>query len=404
IFAAVLEYSSTDNELSARIFGDISTPAPWTALSYVMSAVISMLVDYPGLRWEGFLKCPQHGNAMLLANKAIFPGEGLVAHRCPHCCPQTKGLGAAAIDLVRTVDIRLDRDEILRGVMERFVVLEDQYSFPRPADSSKDELSRKIDGVATAITDMEKEVKGELEATKAELRDVKDVVKGGLDEVKEEVKDGLDSVQGRLDSVLERTQDSLMRLKNLQAPNYRYPRLVVVSEVGSDGTSSRAHGKRSILSKVRGVGKKDMTLHFMCPVDMKKVPCGYGGEGYRFPETRDWVKRIFPLLQVAAVTAKVALKATSALDVDISDFLKTMKDGLVDELADRTLDEDALLRVVKGEEDIGADMQRVTQASYEALKKFMEKAERSRRKNAKDGDGYIDFRDRMTRVRDGRGE
>ncbi|CAN0441738.1 unnamed protein product, partial [Ectocarpus sp. 12 AP-2014] len=176
IFAAVLEYSSTDNELSARIFGDISTPAPWTALSYVMSAVISMLVDYPGLRWEGFLKCPQHGNAMLLANKAIFPGEGLVAHRCPHCCPQTKGLGAAAIDLVRTVDIRLDRDEILRGVMERFVVLEDQYSFPRPADSSKDELSRKIDGVATAITDMEKEVKGELEATKAELRDVKDVV------------------------------------------------------------------------------------------------------------------------------------------------------------------------------------------------------------------------------------
>ncbi|CAB1113826.1 unnamed protein product [Ectocarpus sp. CCAP 1310/34] len=69
IFATVLEYSSTDNELSARIFGDISTPAPWTALSYVMSAVILMLVDFPGLRWEGSLKCPQHGNAMLLANQ-----------------------------------------------------------------------------------------------------------------------------------------------------------------------------------------------------------------------------------------------------------------------------------------------------------------------------------------------
>ncbi|CAB1113825.1 unnamed protein product [Ectocarpus sp. CCAP 1310/34] len=146
---------------------------------------------------------------------------------------------------------------------------------------------------------MEKEVKGEFEAMKAELRDVKDVVKGGLDEVQEEVKDGLGIVQGRLDSVLKRTQDSLMRLNNLQAPNYRYPRLVVVSEVGSDGASSRAHGKRRIRSKVRGVGKKDMTLHFVCPVDMKKVPCGYGGEGYRFLETRDWVKRIFPLLQVA---------------------------------------------------------------------------------------------------------
>ncbi|CAN0543148.1 unnamed protein product, partial [Ectocarpus sp. 12 AP-2014] len=36
-FAAVLEYSSTDNELTAQIFGDISTPAAWVALSYVMS-------------------------------------------------------------------------------------------------------------------------------------------------------------------------------------------------------------------------------------------------------------------------------------------------------------------------------------------------------------------------------
>ncbi|CAM9453194.1 unnamed protein product, partial [Ectocarpus sp. 13 AM-2016] len=87
---------------------------------------------------------------MLLAKQEIVPGDGLVARRCPRCCPQTKGLGGAAINLVRMVDIRLDRDKILRGVMERFVVLQGQYSFPRPADSSKDELSRKIDGVATA--------------------------------------------------------------------------------------------------------------------------------------------------------------------------------------------------------------------------------------------------------------
>ncbi|CAN0241270.1 unnamed protein product, partial [Ectocarpus sp. 12 AP-2014] len=78
-----------------------------------------------------------------------------------------------------------------------------------------------------------------------------------------------------------------MRLKDLQAPNYLYPRLVVVKEAGIDGRSSRATGwKRCLPSKLRGLGKKDMTIHFLCPVDMTRVPCGYGGGGYRFQETR----------------------------------------------------------------------------------------------------------------------
>ncbi|CBJ33081.1 LRR-GTPase of the ROCO family, putative pseudogene [Ectocarpus siliculosus] len=68
-FAVVVEYSSIDNELVAQIFGDISTPGPWMAMSYVMSAVSLMLVDFPGLRWKGSLKCPQHGDGMLFANK-----------------------------------------------------------------------------------------------------------------------------------------------------------------------------------------------------------------------------------------------------------------------------------------------------------------------------------------------
>ncbi|CAB1112560.1 unnamed protein product [Ectocarpus sp. CCAP 1310/34] len=61
IFAVVLEYSSSDNELTAQVFGDISTQAPWTVLSYAASAVRLMLMDFPGLRSRGSLKCPQHG-------------------------------------------------------------------------------------------------------------------------------------------------------------------------------------------------------------------------------------------------------------------------------------------------------------------------------------------------------
>ncbi|CAB1106140.1 unnamed protein product [Ectocarpus sp. CCAP 1310/34] len=80
-----------------------------------------------------------------------------------------------------------------------------------------------------------------------------------------------------------------------------------------------------------------------------------------------------------------------------------VKDGLADELVDRSLDEDALLRVVSGEEDVDADMQKDTRASYEVLKKLMDKEQVGRLKNARDGDDYIDVRDKMKRVPDGRG-
>ncbi|CAM9860887.1 unnamed protein product [Ectocarpus sp. 4 AP-2014] len=118
---------------------------------------------------------------------------------------------------------------------------------------------------------------------------------------------------------------------------------------------------------------KDMTPHFLCPVDMEKVPCGMNGEGYRFRERRSWVKKLAPALQVAVVTAKVALNVVGGLDVDISDFLQAVKDGLVEEMV-----EEALFRVVKGDENAGADMQRDASGSYEVFKKIMDTKLRQR--------------------------
>ncbi|CBJ26194.1 LRR-GTPase of the ROCO family, putative pseudogene [Ectocarpus siliculosus] len=287
---------------ATQIYGEIGTPAPWVALSYVTSAARLMLLDFSGLRSRGYLKCPQHGDGMLLTNKATRAGGNLLeGSGCPQCSPDTKGLGAAAIELMRMIDIRLDLDVIAMEVKERFVDLVGRYSFPSQVES-------------------------------------------------------------------------ILRLKNLQAPAYMYPRLV-----------------------------RDMMLHFLCPVDMTIVPCGYGGEGYRLRKTRDWVEKLSPVLQVAMVTAKVALKAASGLEVDLSHFLKDMQDELVDELVDRILDEDALFRVLSGEEDIDANMQTETMTSYEALKTFMDQEQRERRKNARDGDGYVDFRKKMKRVSDGSG-
>ncbi|CAN0355629.1 unnamed protein product, partial [Scytosiphon promiscuus] len=103
------------------------------------------------------------------------------------------------------------------------------------------------------------------------------------------------------------------------------------------------------------------------------------------------------------VTAKVALQATTGLNVDLSGYLKDVSDGLVEELVDHALDEDVLGRVMSGEEDVSADMEQTTRVSYELLKKFMEKEEGQRRKNARFGDGYVDFRDKMEQVSDGKG-
>lgn len=122
-------------------------------------------------------------------------------------------------------------------------------------------------------------------------------VNARFDETRDEVRAGFAEVKGELDNMAKTLQDSNMCIKNLLAPNYPYPHLAVVKEVETGG-------KRGLMGKLRGVAKKDKTLRFLCPVDMSEVPCGVGGEGYRFRETRGWVKKISPVLQVRCCTVR----------------------------------------------------------------------------------------------------
>ena len=104
------------------------------------------------------------------------------------------------------------------------------------------------------------------------------------------------------------------------------------------------------------------------------------------------------------MTAKLALQTVAGVDVSgLPNFMKDVANGVSEELIDRALDEDALLRVLSGDEDAGAHMQRDTRASYEAVRVFMEKEGAKRGENARYGDGYVDFRDVMKQVDDGRG-
>ena len=108
--------------------------------------------------------------------------------------------------------------------------------------------------------------------------------------------------------------------------------------------------------------------------------------------------------KVTLVTAKVALRAVAGVDAPgLSDFLQEFKTGLVEKLVDRSLDEGELLRVLAGDEVAGIDLQRETRASYEAITEFMKKEEIKRRETARDGDGYVDFRNSMEQVHDEKG-
>ncbi|CAM9626315.1 unnamed protein product [Ectocarpus sp. 8 AP-2014] len=164
-----------------------------------------------------------------------------------------------------------------------------------------------------------------------------------------------------------------------------------------------------MLSKARGLGKKDMRLHFLCPVDMTKVPCGPGGGGYRLQETRVWVKKISPVLQVSQYRCLYSWWDYTLLIYSYAGWGCTPNDHfsfLVNPyLAGVVIDHMLYVRCVFmfSVLNIGAWLLGETRASYEALKVFMDNEEHRRQKNARDGDGYIDFRDEMKRVSDGRG-
>ena len=106
------------------------------------------------------------------------------------------------------------------------------------------------------------------------------------------------------------------------------------------------------------------------------------------------------------MTARVALRAGVGLDLEVSDFLQAINDGLVEELVDRTLDEEMLYRFVSGKDVATADIQEMQEnvwASYEKLKKFIHEMESKRGGYSRDGDGYVDFRKSMQHVADGKG-
>eukprot|EP00903_Cladosiphon_okamuranus_P006504 g6358.t1 len=430
-FSLSLEYSEQSNTLTVKVYGGHGEVYVWGALSKVLSVLIKMLAEFPGLPCEPIFFCPLHEKkGMWIRTKNARPGSPLVdEHSFCKLCAEKKaatGLLAVALQVVEFSDDKFFDSELCQQFAElrqQFETTENVAWWPGSNMETSSTSPTGPGGEHVQIMHVLGEIKGDVGEIKGGLGEVK----GGVGEIKEdvgEIKGDVGEMKGDLSEIkagvgrIERgIQESLMCLRNLQGALYPYPHLAVVKEVTTEG-------KRGCLTRARDIFTKDMTLHFLCPVDMSEVPCGIDGKGYRFRETRGWVKKLSPVLQVAVVTAKVALRATVGLDVDMSGFLdavnggkfngldvgtseflnaliKEGKEGIGDYIAERILDEEALSRVVSGKEVASADLQTDTTESYEVLKMFMEK-EVKRRKNAKDV-RYIDFKDEMEPWTDGKG-
>eukprot|EP00752_Nemacystus_decipiens_P017825 g15981.t1 len=384
----ILEYDKTSKRLCIEALGQGTVHV--RAVQFVISAVYHVARFFPGAGWTGWMGCgmSHSGERMYLLatsneKENQSPGSQIIPptrdSRRDEWRKQRNLCGMLGIDargpctldpdvFGEVLDVTLPY-KISDVIMENFARSKARSVEPDSLTTSPTlvdftELAHKIDRVERKV----------------------DKVEGGLHKMDT-------GIQG----IAKGMQESLLRLEKLQASNYRYPHLVTVQQVQGEGT-------RSVRSRLRGMFAKEMTLHFLCSFDMTKVPCGYGGNGYRLRKTRGWVKKISPALQVTLVTVNVALRAVAGVDAPgLINFLQELKTGLVEELVDRTLDEDELDRVLSGDEVAGVDMQRKTRASYEAITDFMAKEEAERRKKGRDGDDYMDFRDSMEPVHDEKG-
>ena len=103
------------------------------------------------------------------------------------------------------------------------------------------------------------------------------------------------------------------------------------------------------------------------------------------------------------MTVRVAVRPAAGLDLPVPDFVNDVQAGFLDEFADSLMDDGAVDNAITGTETEDQGLKYVTAPSYGALKTFIDKEKRARERKAKAGDGYVDFREIMERVSDGKG-
>ncbi|CAN0226439.1 unnamed protein product, partial [Ectocarpus fasciculatus] len=109
LFSLSLEYSEEDNVLTLEVFGGCEEVHAWAALSNVLSVMIKMLSEFPGLPCELLFFCPQHrAKGMPIRTKDARPGSCLLeeSYFCQLCQDREAGIDllAAALQVVEFSD------------------------------------------------------------------------------------------------------------------------------------------------------------------------------------------------------------------------------------------------------------------------------------------------------------
>ncbi|CAM9802649.1 unnamed protein product [Choristocarpus tenellus] len=210
----------------------------------------------------------------------------------------------------------------------------------------------------------------------------------------------------QLDSMARSVQGSMVKLNAMRAKDYPFPSLILICdeerETAAVGNPFKKRAQR-VVNRAKGLVSKARRLHFLCPYDGNVVPCGLDGRGYPFRGAREWVTKLYPVMQVTAVIVAATLKAASGVEIPASNLLNNFKEELGVEILDTALDNKALQQMLDGEGSVEAGVQTCIRKSYEDLKEFMTKQEVKKEKRRQQGEADVRFEDVMTLLEDGGG-
>ncbi|CAM9686810.1 unnamed protein product [Ectocarpus fasciculatus] len=396
-FALLIEYSNETGVIDMKVYGNISTAAPWAALSFGISVFQAMCSEFPGLRWRAFLKCPQHEKKLLqISTTATRHGDKLLhGATCNLCDSETGGLGAAAVDLLEVVDVRQSRGELVREVHGRLVKAHDRYPVLCPEatrglhpEQAQRRFDTWLDSVKEEMGDVFRSSKGsaggeDVESTPsaasgemarlAQLvtdlqqqlgqhhRDVRQQM-GAVDKRLMDIIDADDGVMGRLDFLV-------VMMMAMRRDGFDTPRRACVLPPWDfalgHGLSDEEQAPECWVKRLgewreddfkqgKGVFKTKMRLFLVCAVTHRLVPCGPNGQGYDIQRPRTWFRMsvsvaTFVLQVVCATLAAIAaapLSGAGALaEESFSAALGSMESTLEAQLTGLTLDDDVGVHV-----------------------------------------------------------
>ncbi|CAN0286004.1 unnamed protein product [Ectocarpus sp. 12 AP-2014] len=358
-----LEYDRYGQELVIAVWGDLTKAAAWATLTCVSAVVRDMTQQYPGLRWEAFLGCPDHPVEAMCISEAQRRGDRLVAkeHVCRQCRFAGKGAAFLASELLEADDVDGPTGVVFRRVVDRISGIQSTRlnAGGTPNANSPEARGRSIDDqAARQLEEISSKIISavgrpladeDLKAWAANLRNLRlharEDVQRIVDESSKNIVEAVATAAANQSVERKRFAGDLLQAvtnlgtrqsaghrslaRELAGLTVRIPSHAVLLPPREDESPEltdaereesswiqrlkdwRAHGKRG----GKGVVSKEFRLFFLCGHDRSLAECGLNGKGYRIKCPRKWVKSALPLAKALLIVANVALKTFAGLSI-----------------------------------------------------------------------------------------